>query len=542
MCDHRSDETVARKWSRRDALACAVLLVVWTLAALLAHVAGEYAQNDDFAYSLSVRWLLDRGAFLRTPWTYVPSLSNVLWGAAFAALSDSFFEALRTSTLVAGALGMLGCHALARQAGADTRVAAFAALVTGLNPVYFSLSASFMTDVHFTLWLVWGTVFLGEAFRAPRASVAVLGAFCAIAATLTRQSGLALPAAFGLASVIAHPRSRAHWIQGIAVSAAALGAYAIFQNMAATSIDVFNPRVVAWHFSENSPAFQAARNSTITAIYLGAFSLPLVPLLLGRARARGVLAALVGAGLLMGAVVALGLPMPPGMNVLRDLGIGPLDIAGTQLLPKAPAGVWWAWSFAGAAAGLWLLGALLVRACELLRAHRLALFWVLAAGLHLALYVVRAPFFDRYVITVLPMWLAAVVAACAASAEAKPASSRAWSVAALLLAGSALFTVTATHDQLARHRAVWALADREIARGVAPELINAGFPYRGWHFMKDQKRAVGHPREWLASTDRYIEVGAPTGDEHEVAYRRWLPPGEEAVRVVVGEEVAPDRE
>jgi hypothetical protein len=529
-------DTLARVSSRRDAMACALVLAAWALAACVAHVGGEYAQNDDFAYSLSVRWLLDRGEFLRTPWTYVPSLSNVLWGAAFAALADSFFEALRTSTLLAGALGVLGCYALARQAGANERLAACAALATGFNPVYFSLSASFMTDVHFTLWLVWGTVFLGEAYRAPRASMAALGAFCAIAGTLTRQSGLALPAAFGLASVIAHPRSRAHWLQGIAVSAAVLGAYAIFQNTAATSIDVFNPRVVAWHFRENSPAFQAAKHSVISAIYLGAFSLPLVPLLLGRAR-KGVLAALGGAGLLLAAVTLLELPMPPGINVLRNLGIGPLDLAGSPQLPTAPNAVWWAWSFAGGAAGLWLLGALLAHARDAIRERSLAVFWALAAGLHLALYVVRAPFFDRYLITVLPMWLAALVAVLATRAEAKPATRTAWITASALLAASALFSVLATHDQLARHRAVWALADREIASGVAPERINAGFPYRGWHFMKDQKREIGRPKDWLTETDRHIEVGAPTGDADELAYRRWLPPGDEAVRVVAGSAV-----
>jgi hypothetical protein len=518
--------------TRRDAIACALLLLSWALAAVLVNWSGDFANNDDFAYALSVRWLLEDGEFRRTTWTYVPSLTNVLVGALFALRDGPFFESLRLSTLSAGAIGLLGTYALARQAGARIGTAAFAAFVLASNPVYFDLSYTFMTDVHYAAWIVWGLVWLQEALRQPRLPILIAGTLCAVAATLTRQAGLALPLAFAAASVLRHPKSFAHWFQALFAMSVAVGAYATFQATAASSPDVYNPAVIAEHMRNNFPVYHAIKHGLIALIYLGAFLLPVVWLAV-RWREIPRIAPFVllacGALAVVG-VAALGLPALPGINILRNLGLGSLDLVGAGDLPRAPELWWRVWSLAGAVSGSAVLILLAPRPKELLYREPGPLFLTLYVALHLCLHLVRAPFFDRYLVTVLPPLLALLLSG---APDRISRSSRALAVATAL--GWAAFAVAGTHDDLARNRAAWSLARVAEERGVDPLRVDAGFPHKGWqHFVRSASGPALPPDKWAEPAEWVVSLAPrePASALHSVRYRRWLPPGDEVMRLV----------
>lgn len=76
-------------------------------------------------------------------------------------------------------VGDLGLHGPCRHIGSGTALATLAALTLALNPIYFGLSCTFMTDVPFTVLLIlsilgssWGSIrgetgFFGSVWQLP---------------------------------------------------------------------------------------------------------------------------------------------------------------------------------------------------------------------------------------------------------------------------------------------------------------------------------------------------------------------------------------
>jgi hypothetical protein len=152
------------------------------------------------------------------------------------------------------------------------------------------------------------------------------------------------------------------------------------------------------------------------------------------------------------------------------------------------------------------------------------------ASLGLCLHLVRAPFFDRYLVTVLPPLLALLLSG---APDRISRSSRALAVATAL--GWAAFAVAGTHDDLARNRAAWSLARVAEERGVDPLRVDAGFPHKGWqHFVRSASGPALPPDKWAEPAEWVVSLAPrePASALHSVRYRRWLPPGDEVMRLV----------
>jgi hypothetical protein len=378
------------------------------------------------------------------------------------------------------------------------------------------------------MWVVWSLFFLGRALRGGDAVALAVGSACGAAAVLTRQSAIALPVAFFIASVVAAPRAARSWVQSACAAAICVGAYAWFQWRFAEFADVFSPGTIAEHFRTQSASYEVAKNSVTAVLYAGLLTLPLAPLFATRLRAAHFAWAVVLGVLPLAAIPKFFDALPPGINVLAAHGIGPISLVGTDALPHVPKSVLWILCALGgtsfalaamAAATHWRLA---------WEERGVAALWLAFGSLHLGMYLVRAPFFDRYLLPVLPAW----VALCLCSVRLPPATRRArWAGVALLTVLSGV-SLAITHDFLARNRAAWELAENEVAVGVAPETIDAGFSYNGWQEMKDRRRTLVPPNRWLPGARRAVKIGAPTGAAGEISYRRWLPPGEEAVVLI----------
>jgi hypothetical protein len=170
------------------------------------------------------------------------------------------------------------------------------------------------------------------------------------------------------------------------------------------------------------------------------------------------------------------------------------------------------------------------RAKELLYREAGTLFLTLYVGLHLSLHLVRAPFFDRYLVTVLPALLALLLSG---APDRISRSSRVLAFATAL--GWAVFALAGTHDDIARNRAAWSLARVAEERGVDPLRVDAGFPHKGWHHFVSSAGGPAlppdkwaEPAEWVVSLAPHESASAPTS----VRYRRWLPPGDVVMRLV----------
>src|SRR5919197_2237820 len=186
---------VARWMPRLDSALVALALA---MAALLAVVPplGEFPINDDWLYARTVQGLIERGQLEVPAWGASSLVLQAYWGGLFARLFGFSHGALRASTVVLGAAGVLGCYALLREL-LGARRALLGALLLLVNPLYVTLSYSFMTDVPFLSLTLWALFCYVRALRGQRIRLGwlVAGSVFAGGAFLVRQLGAALPLA-----------------------------------------------------------------------------------------------------------------------------------------------------------------------------------------------------------------------------------------------------------------------------------------------------------------------------------------------------------
>ncbi len=102
--------------------------------------------------------------------------------------------------LTAGLAGVLGLYRLCRHIGAGTALATLATLTLALNPIYFGLSCTFMTDVSFTAIMILSILGLFMGLDTRRDRLLLVGLAAAFAALFVRQLALAVFLAFLVAS------------------------------------------------------------------------------------------------------------------------------------------------------------------------------------------------------------------------------------------------------------------------------------------------------------------------------------------------------
>ena len=189
-----------------------LIVGIWILMAVLVNPLGDFPLNDDWAYGWSVKVLVETGDFRLSDWTAVNLLPQVLWGAVFSVPVGFSFTALRFSTLTLGLVGVLATYGLLREIKASPGVSLVGALVVALNPIYFALSNSFMSDVPSFALVTGAAYFMLRGLRRRTARDLVAGISLAIVSILNRQTGLILLPAFAAAWVApCTSRTRSGW-------------------------------------------------------------------------------------------------------------------------------------------------------------------------------------------------------------------------------------------------------------------------------------------------------------------------------------------
>src|SRR2546423_12799436 len=113
----------------------------------------------------------------------MPLLTQTFWGALFCLPAGFSFNALRCSTLVMSASGVIVTYFALRSVHPSRLVALLGALTLAFNPIYFSLSYTFMTDVTFTALMMASAFFLFRNLKTGCNMDLVAGSFFALAAT-----------------------------------------------------------------------------------------------------------------------------------------------------------------------------------------------------------------------------------------------------------------------------------------------------------------------------------------------------------------------
>lgn len=562
-----------------------VLGVLWAAMVGLANPLGNFPLFDDMIYAPAVETLLRTGTYV-PPESTMPLVTHVLWGALISALSGANFVTLRFSTLLAGMLGLLGTYTLARAVAVPRQWALFCALLLALNPVYFALSFTFMTDVPFTVIAVWGAFWMVRFLQTQSTPYFLLGTLAAVIATLSRQTGLALSIAFALTWMLKERPTLPRLVLALAPLAASCVALQVFYRTLAAqgtlpkTYDFFSLLAADTLTHIERLRIIPLASLYVVALYLGLFLLPLLMRLHGNA-ARHYWPS---PGLIL---LPLGVAVAIGGAIRMHYGdTGRLPLLGSQVLSASGVGLLWSNGrnqevslpplFWLCATGLAMLGAALLALQLYTRARELfeqitrregdpyvPMFLLLCAIVQFAPFLLSSSA-DRYMLPSVP-FLAIGLARLSTRSDGSRGASRAmeglgW--ATLVLFG--LFSLASTSDYLTANRARWQALDRTLAtHTVAPEEIDGGIEFDFMHPARiadpnvllegfgedatlyiDLHRASAKLREELAFVAslswRPPEVKCVLSSSalphyrvmSTYPYRTWLPPHHRALRVL----------
>ncbi len=489
------------KWIRQgDVPAVCGICAIWVLLIFLVNPVGEFPLNDDWAYALPVKELIEHGHLRFTDWQGMSLISQVVYGAICCRLFGFGFTILRLSTLLFGLAGIIWFYVVLRRVRVNPLVSFLLSLVLLGNPIYFELSYTFMTDVPFTAMAYLSLLLSYEAVRTENSRYLLLGTLCALFATLDRQVGIVLLIGPATAFLMRYGLGKKWLIQGLLPFASVVLGLIVYDRSLSWTIGIPKPYASSGSclvyglddlaHLRVSGIISCIRTSTL---YIGLFMLPFL-LLVAKPIARAIprSSRRVGvAGATLFAVSQLAVCVatanfPPWNNILADFGLGPMrEVLHGYTEPNAPRWVWYTIT-AIASIGSGFTFSVLLLACRrsfpwprwgVENARRLV-FWVFAVPGIVYISIVGVQqngFFDRYLLFLLLPLMVLGLQAVPPRAYNR-ISARSIVLAMVVLAVLVFFSTAGTHDYLEWNRARWQ-AVRWLRQdgGVAPSDFDGGF-------------------------------------------------------------------
>jgi len=525
---HAATNGVSRAEAWRD---CGIVFACGIVAALVLRPFQDTPFVDDWVYAWSVQELLGGAGLRILDWSSHPNFAHVIWGALFCVPFGFSFTALRVSTWVAALLALCALHLLLRALGVARHEAWLGTALLGLNPVFFMLAATFMTDVAFVAAFLWASYAIVRAIAQRSDRWLGAGIVLACLAGGIRVVAIVTPIAAVLALVLQGGAWGRRPLR-LAATALPLLAFALLMVWG----DTRTLHVADLTYVEGSPAFRRMfLHESITrfpelglqavlcaAGTLGVALLPLAAAALRRDTARAAMLPLAALVLLALAAWLFGVDWPPALAPSFTWTHGELGateaLVAARPAPTFPALLASALTATGFASSALLTGI----AWRRLAAPAAFLAWSFLG--HLGLLAVLWLFYDRYLLAMLPLAIVLVL-------TARPPLRRGVLTAGIALLG--LLSVVGVRDHLAYNAALWRTVDVLRAHGVPDAQIDAGYAVDGWlHFARPENAPRGPDGEpfypWLTAPGGllpYQVANQPLPGWHvleTVAFERWL--------------------
>jgi hypothetical protein len=509
-----------RRW---DWLALAAIATLFGVASLWVGPRANVPVIDDWVYAWSVEHLLQTGRLRVLEFSAVYPIAQIMWGALFARVAGFSFGVLRSSTVMLSTLGCWAVYLTLREMGCRRSTCLLAACALAVDPVYFALSFSFMTEVPFASLAAVATYFYVSAVRRDRTARLWVGGLFSIAAFLVRPLAIILP--FSVAPALL---GRTDWRAAVRRAALPLITAVVAMVALRTAVSralgpldweaIRESQLQWWFLIPMTDYVKWNAYVLVEAIF------PFAPLLLAsmiRWR-RAMFVAAVGLLLMVPLRLWLGaLPTP-----LPDWQTWSLqDIAARAMIGGDLASSMWSLRVAPAVRVLGLLTVIslaLVCARGWVQAPRWGRAETVVATLallHLVLINVLWLYNDRYYVVLAP-------ALAVLAARALDQDRLAKSIAAAFLVLWAAVSISGTRDMLAFNEACAAAAREVEAMGVPAWEVDAGYPLNGW-------RLYAHPENLPPGSNRRYEVPFVTSVRPtRYAIMNGPKPGYDVVRVV----------
>jgi hypothetical protein len=541
-----------------DLINIGIIVAIWIVMVILVNPIGDFPLNDDWAYAYSVKVLLEQGDFRLSGWTATNLFPQVLWGALFSLPFGFSFTALRFSTLTLGLIGVLATYGLLREVGAPTKLAHLGALLVAVNPIYFSLSNTFMNDVPFAAIATLSLYFLLRGLKYHSNLQIVIGMLIAGIAILTRQIGLAIPVAFGCAFLIKRGVNKQNLFKAVWPIIMSFALQLVYQKWLELTLrtplkygNQIKTLLAEVSKGLDNVVFNFYTITLYSLIYLGLFLFPFVLLLFlknfERLSFRNRLLSLTGIAFFFTGIMSVLLSgqelMPLRGNILIDLGIGPAILKNSEPV-AGPKIFWLITTGVGVLGAAFLLFYLCLTIIQIFDKYQRREFapekWVnviimAAMGIYyLPLgFLGLGPFgfYDRYLLFLIPLLITLV--------SISSANLNQWlrnykffiPVALAIIVLYGFFTVGAVHDYLSWNRARWqALRHLMEDEGISPRYIDGGFEFNGWYLYDDTYQydpTFVKSWYWVDHDDYVVSFTHLTGYEEIKRYpfKRLLPGG-----------------
>ena len=539
-----------------DLIYFGLLALLFGLALGFVGTRGEFPLNDDWAYARSVWVLLQEGRLYIEEWPAMTLVAQVFWGASFAKVFGLSFEALRWSTLASAFAACAAMYFLAKKLSGP-REARVAGISLFLNPLIFSLSFTFMTDVPFLAALLAACLFFVRYLEQARAMDFVLALIFSVIATGIRQPGIFVPLAFGFALAFRARSPGDLFLAGLPFLATLFLLQGYLEWLGThqpelTKVGGFGLLVEAM-LGRSLKYFPVMGLTTM--LYVGLFSLPLVLWLFPSKspNRKGIFGLLLAFAVMLTLLLLFKKPKFPIGNILYNLGLGPKLLKdaywGINLEPSLP-GYLWSLTYAlglggilGAGVLIWPGGSLpgikavLVRVKQDDRtAIRIAL--ALFCLFYFIFVIIIDSYFDRYI---LPLMVGVWLLLLPEKASRQPVTT--WASVALL-ASLYVFDLAATHDYLSWNRARQAAyQDLTTRQGIPPDQIDGGFEWNFWMNAGPINTISPEGKSWWRVQEEYYIISfgplkgySPIG---RFPFRAWLPPEVDTLYVLRERSIVP---
>ncbi len=523
----------------RTAYLTLLAVILSLLAICFTNPIGDFPLNDDWQYAYPVKtWIQDGNMDFQG--VFAPNiLLQIAWGFLFCKIAGGFdFTWLRFSTLALAILAVLSCYQLVKNANNGCRTSAgFSALVLAFNPLFYSLSFSFMSDVPFLAICILSIFSFSRYLEKEQGKWLFFAVCWAIGSFYIRQPGILLLPAFAIFLLFKSRFSKFYIQLAALLLGLSAATYFSLEHWVKPVLEIDDNYVpVGRKYYE--ALFQHPLLTTLewikklikTYIYLGLFGIPFLPFLWKKIHSLKLLTpkfwvlSLTLNALLLVYLVKIGKTFPFGGNVLYNFGLGPELLADVYTLeisntPKLPEWAMLAINFAGQLSST-LLIVLIIRGFSTFSKFHRQFIWflILLNAMYLPLMSITS-FFDRYLLLPL-MALFFALSPFLQAGDLRRVSFR-W-IPFLVIA---MFSVVGTRDYLSWNRAKHDAFEYLISKEISIGQMDAGYEYNGFYnYHSERKTAEGRSFWWVTDDEWMITFGPVPGYEQveKFPFYRWL--------------------
>ncbi|MEO1258006.1 MAG: glycosyltransferase family 39 protein [Bacteroidota bacterium] len=531
-------------FSKQTLCLSAILTLIWGVTIFLVNPLGDFPLNDDFSFGRTVYNLTEQNRLQFDDWLSMTLIVQVLWGGLFTKLFGFSFTVLRFSTLVLTLFGTLAFNQIAKELDLSGKQALIFTFAAVFNPLFFSLSYTFMTDVPFACMVIFSILYFIKFFKSDLLPQLFLASIFSLAAIFIRQLGLMLPMSFALVWLLGKKLSWRNTAIALTPLVLSITVFFIYQQWFATTqgipetygtITKLFKRIGHGNFLSVS-----FNRIGLLFIYLGIFLLPINIILFKKIKKRKQLA-----WILATSVIGLAIMLPvwekfPWGNIFYNFGLGPKILKDgyffINISPTLSTEMIRLITSIGIGCGLFFLYNIYNNlGWQKIKANKYFLirFFILS---NIILYggflLLDVYFFDRYFI---PLILLAIIFLMTLNTSKKIEKFR-WLAILTPLLVIILFSISATHDYLSWNRARWeALNYLTEEKKISPKKIDGGFEFNGWHKTAEEKNEDGPKSWWWVADDEYVVSFGNLGwfnKYRAFPYKTYLPPATDTIFIL----------